>query len=216
MFTALISFVIKYEEEVDLIIKLAFRKYISIYIDIKFVHTLHTISSKSVEYLDKTSFCGTSMPPTATKSIWDQNINVLHFTGIRQGTLEIVIEEAYGRYGDPIKQFDVSLSQMLNDILWPDHIQWQPLTDQTLYRTRPFTEFWVVSIEHLRRVWHADRGRLLLRTPGPVPLGLAYVLLVDTNHFPNLSLFYRTMLFEYPSVLSRFFLSRPTLKSLWS
>ena len=66
------------------------------------------------------------------------------------------------------------------------------------------TEFWVVSIEHLRRVWHADRGRLLLRTPGPVPLGLAYVLLDVTYPFPNLSLFYRTMLFEYPSVLSRF------------
>ena len=49
-----------------------------------------------------------------------------------------------------------------------------------------------------------DRGRLLLRTPGPVPLGLAYVLLVETNPFPNLSLFDRTMLFEYPSVLSRF------------
>ena len=62
----------------------------------------------------------------------------------------------------------------------------------------------VVSIGHLKRVWHADRGRLLLRTPGPVPLGLAYVLLVETNPFPNLSLFFRTMLFEYPSVLSRF------------
>ena len=110
----------------------------------------------------------------------------------------------YGRYGDLIKQYEVSLSQILNDILWPDHIQWQPPTDQTLYRTRPFTEFWVVSIEHLRRVWHADRGRLLLRTPGPVPLGLAYVLLVETNPFPNLSLFFRTMIFEYPSVLSRY------------
>ena len=57
---------------------------------------------------------------------------------------------------------------------------------------------------HLQRLWHADKGRLLLRTPGPVPLRLAYVLLVETNPFPNLSLFYRTMLFEYPSVLSRF------------
>ena len=61
----------------------------------------------------------------------------------------------------------------------------------------------MVSIEYLRRVWHADRGRVLLRTPGPVPLGLAYVLLVETNPFPNLSLLYRTMLFEYPMVLSR-------------
>ena len=28
----------------------------------------------------------------------------------------------------------------------------------------------LVSIEHLQRVWHANRERLLLRTPGPVPL----------------------------------------------
>ena len=27
---------------------------------------------------------------------------------------------------------------------------------------------------------------LVLRTPGPVPLGLAYVLLVETNPFPEL------------------------------
>ena len=32
-------------------------------------------------------------------------------------------------------------------------------------------------------------------------------LLVETNPFPKLSLFYRTMLFEYPSVLSRFCLT---------
>ena len=118
--------------------------------------------------------------------------------------LEIVIEEVLWSIRGSYQTIWSFLSQMLNDILWPDHIQWQPPTDQTLYRTRPFTEFWVVSIEHLRRVWHADRGRLLLRTPGPVPLGLAYVLLVETNPFPNLSLLYRTMLFEYPSVLSRF------------
>ena len=30
-------------------------------------------------------------------------------------------------------------------------------------------------------VYHFDRGRLLLRTPGPVPLGLACVLLVETE-----------------------------------
>ena len=87
-------------------------------------------------------------------------------------SLKSSLRKFYGRYGDLIKQYKVSLTQMLNDILWTDHIQWQTPTDQTLYRTRLFTEFWVVSIEHLRRVWHADRGRLLLRTPGPVPLGL--------------------------------------------
>ena len=41
-----------------------------------------------------------------------------------------------------------------------------------------FTEFREVSIEHLQRVWHADRGRLLLRTPGPVPFGTCSVLLL--------------------------------------
>ena len=80
-----------------------------------------------------------------------------------------------------IKQYEVSLSKMLNDILWTDHIQWQPPADQTLYRTRPFTEFWVVSIEHLRRMWHADRGRLLLRTPGPVPYGICKCSFVETT-----------------------------------
>ena len=25
-------------------------------------------------------------------------------------------------------------------------------------------------MEHMQRVWHANRGRLLLRTPGAVPL----------------------------------------------
>ena len=128
--------------------------------------------------------------------------NTLLEQGYVKERLKSSLRKFYGRYGDLIKQYEVSLSQMLNCILWPDHIQWQPPTDQTLYRSRPFTEFWVVSIEHLRRVWYADRGRLLLRTPGPVPLGPAYVLLVETNPFPNLSLFYRTMLFEYPSVLS--------------
>ena len=89
-------------------------------------------------------------------------------------------------------------------------VQWQTPTDQTLYWTRPFTEFWVVFIEYLRRVWHANRGRLLLRTPGPVPLGLAYILLVETNRFPDLVVISRTTLFEYPSVLSRFCLNQHT------
>ena len=86
--------------------------------------------------------------------------------------------------------------------------QFMAFPDLTFYRLWRYK--WIqVSIGHLQRVWHADGGRLLLRTPGPVPLGLAYVLLVETNPFTNLSLFYRTMLFEYPSVLSRFCLDKP-------
>ena len=91
---------------------------------------------------------------------------------------------------------------MLNDILWPDHIQWQPATDQTLYRTRPITEFWVVSIEHVCGMPIGDAyssGHLV-----PSLWDLHIFLLVETNPFPNLSLYYWTMLFEYPAVLSRF------------
>ena len=47
----------------------------------------------------------------------------------------------------------------------------------------------LVFIEHLQLVLHADRGRLFLRTPGPVPFGLAYVLLVETNPFYELVIF---------------------------
>ena len=112
--------------------------------------------------------------------------NKLLEQGYVKERLKLSFRKFYGRYGDLIKQYEVSLSQMLNDILWPDHKQWQPPTDQTLYRTRPFTEFWVVSIEHLRRVWHADRGRLLLRTPGPVPFGIckcSFVEITDTQAY---------------------------------
>ena len=120
--------------------------------------------------------------------------------------LKSSLRKFYGKYGDLIKQYEVSLSRMLNDVLWPDHIhvQWQPPTDQTLYRTQPFTKFCEVSIEHLQWVWHVDRGCLLLRTPGSVPLGLAYVLLVETNPFQNLSLFFLTMPSNIPRYLLNF------------
>ena len=45
-----------------------------------------------------------------------------------------------------------------------------------------FTELWVVSMEHLQRVWLASRERLPFRTPGSVPiLGLAYAPIVETK-----------------------------------
>ena len=46
------------------------------------------------------------------------------------------------------------------------------------------TEFCKVSIEHMQRVRHATRGRLLLRTPGPVPFGIckcSFVEITDTQ-----------------------------------
>ena len=130
--------------------------------------------------------------------------NKLLEQGYVKERLKSSLRKFYGRYGDLIKQYEVSLSQMLNDILWPDHIQWQPPTDQTLYRTRPFTEFRVVSIEHLRRVWHADRGRLLLRTPGPVLFRTCIFSTcrdqrhpVSIRHYTSLWHYYRTWHFYW-------------------
>ena len=49
---------------------------------------------------------------------------------LRQGyvmeRLKSSLRKFYGRYGDPIKHYEVSLSQMLHDILGHDHIQWHP------------------------------------------------------------------------------------------
>ena len=45
-----------------------------------------------------------------------------------------------------------------------------------------FTELWVVSMEHMQRVWLASRERLPFRTPGSVPqLGLANAPIVETK-----------------------------------
>ena len=68
----------------------------------------------------------------------DTTFKLASRTGIRQGTLEIVIEEVFCRYGDLIKQLEVPISRMLNDILKPNQIQWQPSTDQTLYQSVNF------------------------------------------------------------------------------
>ena len=38
----------------------------------------------------------------------------------------------------------------------------------TLIPSLTFTELWVVSIEHLQRVWHASKEHLPFRTPGSV------------------------------------------------
>ena len=115
--------------------------------------------------------------------------------------LKSSLRKVYCRYGDLIKQYEVSLTQMLNDILWPDHIQWQPpywsdfVPNSTFYRILSgFNRTFATGVT-------CRQGTLTL---GPLHLGLAYVLLVETNPFPNLSLFYRTMLFEYPSALSWF------------
>ena len=52
----------------------------------------------------------------------------------------------------------------------------------TLIPNLSFTEFWVVSLEHLQRAWHASRERLPFQTPVPSPFGgLACAPIVETR-----------------------------------
>ena len=54
-----------------------------------------------------------------------------------------------------------------------DQVLHQFLTILLIRTLSPKLTFYLiaeVSIEHLQRVWHANRGRLLLLTSGPVPL----------------------------------------------
>ena len=121
------------------------------------------------------------------------------------------LRKLYGRYGNLSKQYQVSLTNVNSKqtfcclTIYNDN---PPLirlyTSPWSYRARPFTKLWHISIEHLRRMWHADKGRFLLRAPGSVPLGLAYFLLLRPTLFPNFSLFFRTMHFEYILALSLF------------
>ena len=50
--------------------------------------------------------------------------NKLLEQGYVKERLKSSMRKFYGRYGDVIKQYEVPLSRMLNDIMWPDHIQW--------------------------------------------------------------------------------------------
>ena len=54
-------------------------------------------------------------------------------TGKPNGTIEIVFQEVYGRYGDLIQQYEISFSRMLNDILILYQL-WYFLTDQTFHQ----------------------------------------------------------------------------------
>ena len=74
--------------------------------------------------------------------------------------LKSSLRKFYGRYGDLIKHYAVSLSQMLDGILGHDHIQWHPqliryyTSLRPYYRTWLYYRFWPyyqileVSIEH--------------------------------------------------------------------
>ena len=115
---------------------------------------------------------------------------------LRQGyvmeRLKSSLRKFYGRYGDLIKHYEVSLSQMLHDILGHDHIQWHPqLIRHYTYIANLLPNWTLIPIltllpnfggfhRTLQRVRLANRGRLLIRTPGPVPFGTCICSNVET------------------------------------
>ena len=115
----------------------------------------------------------------------------------------------FGRNGDLIQQYEVSLSRMLNDILILDQ-QWLPSQSDFPPISWPSYRAWPSpimsgSMEHLQRVWHTSRDRLPFRTPGSFPsLRDLLVLQLLRPDSSSLHCLYSTFHFEYPLVLSRF------------
>ena len=67
--------------------------------------------------------------------------------------------------------------------------QFWPFTNLDLITEFDFVQLCEVSIEHLQRVCHANRGCLLLRTPGPVPHWDLHVFYCCDQSLLNLSCF---------------------------
>ena len=84
---------------------------------------------------------------------------------------------------------------MLNDILWPDQIQWQPSTEQTLYKSVPF----LPNSTFYRLMWDSHRtfttgvacwqGTLTPPDTCPVPFGTCICSICWDQSFPELVIF---------------------------
>ena len=95
-------------------------------------------------------------------------------TGIPCGTLEIVIQEVLWSIRG---SYWAIWSNPLTNVKWHSD-PWPTVTSlpiglstnfMTFIPSLTFTELWVVSMEHLQRVWLASRERLPFRRPGSVP-----------------------------------------------
>ena len=101
---------------------------------------------------------------------------------------------------------------------WAVTVTSQPIRLSTNFMTLipnlTFTEWRVVPINHLQRVWHARRERLPFWTLGSVPrFWVLSILQLLRPVFPNLPCLFSLFHIDYPSVFSRFF-SILTLKEV--
>ena len=135
-------------------------------------------------------------------------------TGICYGTFEIVPQEVlWSIWGSHQTLWSLPLPNVTwHSGTWPYTMT--PSIDQTLHQFANLLPNWtLVPIltsllnfggfhRTLQRVRLANRGRLLHRTPGPVPLGLAFILMLRP-FFPELVMSTDLLSFEHPSVLLR-------------
>ena len=123
--------------------------------------------------------------------------------------LKSSIRKFYGRYGDLIQQYEVSLSQMLNDILIPDQ-QWLPNQSDFPPISWPWYRAWPSPIMSCLNGAFAtgmacQQGTLTLPDTWfrPPFWDLLMLQLLRPNS-SNLPCLYSTFYLEYPLVLSRF------------
>ena len=123
--------------------------------------------------------------------------------------LQSSFRKFYGRYGNLIQQFEVSLSRMFNDILTFDELQWLPNRSDFSSITWPGYRAWPSSNCECFPWGICNGFDILLKNAYPsghlVPpfWWLAYALIVNTS-FPELAMSFLDLHIEYPSVLFRF------------
>ena len=115
----------------------------------------------------------------------------------------------YGRYGDLIQQYEVSLTNVKwHSDPWPT-VTTEPIrlstNLMTLIPTLTFIELRVVSMEHLQWVWHASRERLPFWTTSFVAHFGTCLCSNCWDQIPRTChVFTRLFHLEYPLVLSQF------------
>ena len=129
--------------------------------------------------------------------------------GYLRERLKSSFRKFYGRYGDLLQQYEVSLSRMLNDILILDQ-QWLPNQSDFPPISWPWYRAWpspIMSGFHgaFATGVACKQGTLTLPdTWFRPPFWDLLMLQLLRPNFSNLPCLYSTFLLEYPFVLSRF------------
>ena len=127
--------------------------------------------------------------------------------------LKSSLRKFYGRYGDLIKHYKINLSNILHDILGHDHIQLQPPIDQILHEfvnLFPNWPYYKFSGGFHRTIAAGAASQQKTFTPPDIwscPICDLHLFLGWDYFLLSFSCF-RTLNFEYPSVLQVCFFCR--------